>query len=67
MKSNWNVFWQALSELKEITNVLQNESLSVEERVRLHNRRVELLEVMDDAVPPNPSSDTHKNKIAKNI
>lgn len=61
MESNWNVFWQALSELKEITNVLQNEHISVEERAKLHNRRAELLEVMDDAVPFNPSSDTYKN------
>ena len=48
-----------MSELKEITDVLQNIPIGDEEREKLLTRRLELLDIMDEAVPP---ADTNKNK-----
>lgn len=58
MKTNWRAWWQAMSELKEITDVLQNTPIGDEEREKLLARRLELLDIMDEAVPP---ADTNKN------
>lgn len=57
-EANWRAWWQAMSELKEITDVLQNTPIGNAERETLLTRRLELLDIMDEAVPP---ADTNKN------